>query len=456
MNTTLDYRRLSTVDMGRFTVWTLSGVIGGVVAGVVARFSMRGVALAAGIEPGFSIGGTLGILVFGAIMGIPFALIFAGVRRFIPLPERWKGLAYGVILGTLFVVAPFLFLAEGELDLIPPAVGILLFIPLPLVFGVLLTVVEPRLDKRYETQTQQVNVLWLVALGIALIFSLSSMGKLISRFPLVPQGITQFYKSLNLSLDMAAQVHNVLMVGFMLVYIAFALFIFWRGVNSWVAKFTALTLLVMASAFFTRGIMAAESMNALPIVKVYPVLVRTLAWSMLLAFTYVFPDGCFTPRWTRWMLVLWVLVFLGWFTRLFEGTQVDPGSWPILLQVIVLLGAFGSGVVAQVIRYRRAPEEQKKQTRLVVLGISLTFLFMAALWVGIALYPWLMVGGRIDYRLSYLFSFSPYLLPWLFTPASLALAMWRYGLWENKDAVEGETLITDQATVMDATLDQQG
>ena len=95
MNITLDYRRLSTVDMGRFTVWVLCGVIGGVMAGVVSRLSMRGVALVAGMEPGFSIGGTLGILVFGAIMGIPFALIFAGVRRFIPLPERWKGLVYG-------------------------------------------------------------------------------------------------------------------------------------------------------------------------------------------------------------------------------------------------------------------------------------------------------------------------------------------------------------------------
>ena len=75
-----------------------------------------------------------------------------------------------------------------------------------------------------------------------------------------------------------------------------------------------------------------------------------------------------------------------------------------------------------------------------VLGISLTFLFMAILWVSIALYPWLMVGGRIDFRLSYLFSFSPYLLPWLFVPASLALAIWRYGLWENKDVVEDEAL----------------
>jgi hypothetical protein len=121
-----------------------------------------------------------------------------------------------------------------------------------------------------------------------------------------------------------------------------------------------------------------------------------------------------------------------------------------------LLGALGSGVLAQVIRYRRAPGGQKKQTRVVVFGLGITLLLLIALWVGIALYPWLMVGGRIDYRLSYLFSFSPYLLPWLFTPASLALAMWRYGLWENKTEVEGEALITDQATVMDVSLDQQG
>lgn len=375
-------------------------------------------------------------------MGIPFALLFAGVRRFIPLPERWKSLAYGAVLGALFVVVPFLYFAEGELALIPPAVGILLFIPLPLVFGFTLTVVEPRLDKRYESQTQQVNVLWLVALGMGLIFSLNSMGKLISTFPLVPLGITQFYEGLNISRDMAAQVHNGLVVGFMVVYITFALFIFWRGVHSWVAKYTALTLLVMASAFFTRGIMAAEAMNAMPIVRVFPVLIRTLAWSMFLAFTYIFPDGRFTPRWTRWIMVLWVLIYLLWFTRVFEGMLIAPGSWPILLQVTVLLSALGSGMLAQVIRYRYAPVEQKKQTWVVVLGINLAFLFLAAIWVSIALYPGLMVGGRIDYRLSYLFSFSPYLLPWLLLPASLALSIWRYGLWENESA---EVMVQDRS-----------
>jgi hypothetical protein len=66
-----------------------------------------------------------------------------------------------------------------------------------------------------------------------------------------------------------------------------------------------------------------------------------------------------------------------------------------------------------------------------------------------------MVGGRIDYRLSYLFSFSPYLLPWLFVPASLALSIWRYGLWEENDLVEGEALIAPQAPVVGAAFDQK-
>lgn len=141
-------------------------------------------------------------------------------------------------------------------------------------------------------------------------------------------------------------------------------------------------------------------------------------------------------------MVLWVLIYLLWFTRVFEGMLIAPGSWPILLQVTVLLSALGSGMLAQVIRYRYAPVEQKKQTWVVVLGINLAFLFLAAIWVSIALYPGLMVGGRIDYRLSYLFSFSPYLLPWLLLPASLALSIWRYGLWENESA---EVMVQDRS-----------
>jgi hypothetical protein len=196
----------------------------------------------------------------------------------------------------------------------------------------------------------------------------------------------------------------------------------------------------MAGAFFTRGIMPGESMNALPIVKVFPVLIRTLAWSMLLVFTYIFPDGRFTPRWTRWMAILWSVIFLLWFTRLFGGMLIDPDSWPIFIQIILPLGALASGVLAQVIRYRHAPPEQKDQTRVVLIGVGVTFLVLTALWVGIALFPWLMVGGHINYKLSYLFSFSPYLLPWLFIPASLVLAIWRYGLWGNQ---AGEDLSQD-------------
>lgn len=434
MGTTLGYRTYSSINMGRFTVWMLTGVAGGVVAGLVSRFSMRGVALAAGMQPGFSFGGTLGILVIGAVLGIPFALLFAGARRFIPLPERWKGLAYGAILGLLFIVVPFLFFAEGELALIHPIVGILLFLPVPLIFGLVQTVVEPRLDKRYEGQTQQVNLLWLVFMGLALVFSLTSMGRLISVYPLFPRSVTQFYRSLSISDDIATQFHNGLMVGFMLVYVMFGLVIFWRGVHSWLAKFAALTLLVLAGGFFTRGIMLGESMNALPIVRVFPVLMRTLGWGMLLVFFYIFPDGRFTPRWTRWMAILWVVLFLVWFSRLFDGMLIDPGSWPLLLQIILLIGALASAVLAQVARYRRAAPEQRKQTRVVVFGFVGASLVLAVLWLGIALFPGLISGSRIDYRLSYsyLFSFSPYLLPWLLIPTSLALAIWRDGLWGNQ------------------------
>lgn len=421
----------SSIDLNRFTVWSLCGVIGGTAAGAVSRLSMRLIALEAGMQPGFSVGGTLGILIIGAIMGIPFAFLYAAIRRFIPLPERYRGLAYGLMLSALFIAVPFIFFAEGELSLVDPLLGILFFLPVPLTFGLLLTIIYPKLDERSKgiAQTKQVHLLWLVLLGLAFVFSLISMGRLIFRYPLFPQTITQFYTGVGIPSTTAAQLHNWFTGVFMLVYVGLALFIFWRGAHLWMAKYAALTFLVLAGSFFTRGIFPGESMNAIPVARVFPAIIRPMGWAMLLVLIYVFPDGHWRPRWTRWAALFWIGVFFVWFSGLFERTLLDISSWPLPAQISLLIAALVSGLVAQVIRFRRSSPEQRRRTRLVLLGLAFTALLFSALWLAMIFDPDLMPRTWIDKRLMYLFSFSPYLLPWLLIPLSLSYAMLRHDLW---------------------------
>lgn len=83
--------RYGSADLASLRTGALGGALAGVAAGAVSRLSMRGVAVLAGLEPDFSLGGTLVILIIGAILGMPFAWLYRGVGRFLPVPERWRG-----------------------------------------------------------------------------------------------------------------------------------------------------------------------------------------------------------------------------------------------------------------------------------------------------------------------------------------------------------------------------
>jgi hypothetical protein len=67
-------------------VWLLFAASAGAVLGVAARVAMRLVALQAGIPSEFSLGGSIEIVLFGAILGAPVALAFWACRRYWRLP----------------------------------------------------------------------------------------------------------------------------------------------------------------------------------------------------------------------------------------------------------------------------------------------------------------------------------------------------------------------------------
>jgi hypothetical protein len=78
---------------------------------------------------------------------------------------------------------------------------------------------------------------------------------------------------------------------------------------------------------------------------------QCLGTTSLFVFFYLFPDGRFVPRWTRWAALLWALLCaIGYFS---------PPEWilnqnnPNNLFPLLVLGYFGSVVAAQVYRYRR-------------------------------------------------------------------------------------------------------
>ena len=117
--------RLRTARIG-----LLSGLIAGLTAGVGSRIAMRLVALDSGSEPAFSIGGTLFIILMGALLGVPLGLLFVAVRRWLPGPALVQGISFGVLSALLFLslLVPLLLRETSELNSEIAGVNVLLAI----------------------------------------------------------------------------------------------------------------------------------------------------------------------------------------------------------------------------------------------------------------------------------------------------------------------------------------
>lgn len=104
-----------------------------------------------------------------------------------------------------------------------------------------------------------------------------------------------------------------------------------------------------------------------------------------LIFLYIFPNGRFVPRWTRWLTVAATVPILG--ATFFPGTFLDPyATWPSAVGAVFFWGLLFSGVVAQVLHYRRVSSPvQRVQTKWVVFGTAVAIGGFATMGAGLGL-----------------------------------------------------------------------
>lgn len=130
---------------GSLLIGLVAGGAAGLAAGVAARGAMRGVALLSGQAPGFSLEGTLFILMLGAMVGTILGLFYAFTLPVWPGSFVRKGLVLGGLLALLIVFAFLFSEQEGELALVPGWAAAALFAPIPLIYGAVLGLVARRL-----------------------------------------------------------------------------------------------------------------------------------------------------------------------------------------------------------------------------------------------------------------------------------------------------------------------
>jgi hypothetical protein len=196
----------------------------------------------------------------------------------------------------------------------------------------------------------------------------------------------------------------------MLGFWALGVVIFWKKSDSRIALFVSLTLLLLGSS---------ENHLVDTLFQNYPVwglpvgITDVAGWVLLYILFFIFPDGRFVPRWTRWLCAAGLLYLS--YLLLFSTSVSD---FAITLAIFVL---GGGAIVAQFYRYIRVsgPIERQQAKFVMVAGM-------------------VVVGWQLSRPI-----FEPFLLPrfslavdavnyvsLLLVPVSIALAILRYRLWD--------------------------
>src|SRR5215212_6291431 len=243
----------------------------------------------------------------------------------------------------------------------------------------------------------------------------------------------QLYNNLGLTPEFYAAYTVALPVGTMVVFTAIATVIFWRRSEDRMALFAAFMLVVFGGAALTSDVPRAVA-AAHPTLR-FPVhLFEYLGQVAFGVFFYVFPNGRFVPRWTRWLAIAVALLYVP--NIFFPDSSVDLLSGPLFI------GFIGSLVIAQVYRYRRVSNPvERQQTKWVVFGVAVAIVGFTILLTLANYVPSFKPTGPLGERGTekWVYGFIALIL------FSISVAMLRSGLYEV-DLLINRTLVYGSLT----------
>jgi tRNA A-37 threonylcarbamoyl transferase component Bud32 len=213
-----------------------------------------------------------------------------------------------------------------------------------------------------------------------------------------------------------------------------------------------MTLVVASMLLFTGALYTGPTANAdLPYLAL--AILPGMAESMQAWFVYLFPNGKALPRWIWWILIplpiwrigIWLVDYVPKYKaelRTAENySHTAQQAWDIGLFLLLLAG----GIAAQVYRYRKlSTPVQRQQTKWVLFGMIITVLFVGTYVVvfnvlGYGENPSLFVSlvSRVLRQVSL-----------MIVPATMAIAVLRYRLWDIDFAINRSLVYGALTTIL--------
>ena len=212
-------------------------------------------------------------------------------------------------------------------------------------------------------------------------------------------------------------------------YLLLGLFVFWRRSDDWVACVFSLILLMALS---TNKFQVVFGLG--PFTERLDLVFAAVSSTLLIWLFYIFPDGRFVPRWTRWAAVAVAGVQL--WRIFFEDAYMQRG--------FPLMGLFMiTAAIAQVYRYRRGSDAvQRQQVKWVVFGFAVTLIplgIVLIVFAGTNFFETNTLAGQLGFLV-----WSAFLVVF---PLSIMFSILRYRLWDI-DVIIRKTLVYTVVTAL--------
>lgn len=215
-----------------------------------------------------------------------------------------------------------------------------------------------------------------------------------------------------------------------LLWIGIGLFMFWQKSNEWIVlvfSFHAVMQGIVGPNGYLDSLRFSHSILQAP-ATFASFLERSTLW---LAFA-LFPNGRFVPRWMRWLLLIYIVIYL---VSLFLMPSLLHSGPPGGIFIFLTIGSILCGQIYRYVRISSPTERQ--QTKWVVFSLAIVLVVQIGVVLPTLFFP---AALRLSGSPYHLIIQTVDILITLIVPPSIAIALLRYQLWDI-DIIINRTLL---------------